>query len=245
MRIILVPIIISFLASMGLTQGTKPPQPCWLAKVTMKCVNKRSYSCPGAIISDTYLLTTASCISSCSGSVKFMKIFANQHSNGTCTRPFNKRLKVTGIMIHPDYKMSNETKDNNIALVKFKCPNFNLSKVSPNINCSDINKGVLSCINPQVAVRSPTTIIMQCKKPKNRKVCKNGYKDLFIKPHACIVAPLCSSKTDVLIANDKHSILYGISLHTSWCGKNKRNTIMAALQICKYYDWITNQTTGE
>jgi len=227
MRFILLFIIIT-LAGMALTEAQQQ-EPFWLVKIKAKC-GKVINNCLGAIVTDNALVTTASCVNNCTK----LKIAASEYS----TERFGKKLKATEVISHPEYKIIGSMKVNDVALVKFSCPDFQLANVSVNDKCG-IEMGVLSVIH---TLSDEKVSISEASKADKSKKCKRLYEHWSSSQHMCVTASSCSDKSDGLIVDDKHKILYGLSMYASKCDDKNKSTIIVALDICKYYSWIVKKT---
>ena len=227
-------LVISSLAGMALAEEQHAP--FWLAKVKVKCEDT-TYNCLGAVIDDKFLLTTASCVNKCNDSVRVIKVLVSKYTtNGG--KQFGKKVKVTKIIIHPQYNLSETQKIHDLALVKFKCPKFQLAKVS--LNDSYTNSGSLSVINLNKTSGIYSTY--EANVADRKKKCKRAYKYWDDSQQVCIVASSCSDKSESLITDVQHSVLYGFPMYASLCDNNK-NTVIAAMELCKYREWITNTIT--
>ena len=225
-------LLITSLASMVLAEEQQSAPFC-LAKVTVKCGGTQYY-CLGAIIEDNFIITTASCITKCGDSAKIM-ILVSKYSTDESDR-FTKKVKVDKLIIHPEYNMSETLKKHDVALVKFKCTNFKLAKVSLNDKCSTDSGLSVLYVNETSEFYSTWKARIS-----RKKKCKQAYTSWDDSQHICMIASPCSDKSDSLITDDQHDILYGFSSYASECD-NKDNTLIAALELCKYYQWIKNIT---
>lgn len=227
-------LLITTLAGMALTEEQQQ-EPLWLAKLKVKCKDT-IYQCLGAIITDDVLITTASCVNRCDDSVRIIKISASEYL-GDKSNLYNKKLRATEVIIHPQY---NSSETHNIALVKFKCPDFQLAKVSLNDSC--MPKVDLSVINLHVNKTSANCLMSAASVSGKQKKCRRAYSNWDESLQECILASSCSDKSEALIADNTHSVLYGVSLYASKCDNKYENTIIAALELCTYYNWIISQT---
>ena len=232
MRFILA-FLLTSLTGMALTEGQQAP--FWLAKVKVKCEDA-VHNCLGAIIEDQFLITTASCVTKCDDSERVIKISVSEYSAND-DKQFGRRVKATEVTVHPEYSLSETQNLHDIALVKFRCPNFELSKVSLNDSCSkDIALSVIT-----VNETSGTYQTFEASVAGKKKKCRQAY-DKYDDSQACIIASVCSDKSDSLIADEQHDVLYGFSVYASECD-NRRASLIAALELCNYHEWITNKTT--
>ena len=222
-------LLITSLASIVLAEEQQSP--FWLAKVKVKCGDTQYY-CLGSIIEDNFIITTASCITKCGDSAKII-ISVSRYST-VKSSDFGRKVIVNELIIHPQYE---SFKKNDVALIKFERPNFRLAKVSLNDNC--LTNGGLSVlyVNETAEVSSAWNATIMNRKKK----CKQAYKSWDDSQHICMTASTCSNKSDCLITDDQHSVLYGLPSYASECD-DKNNTIIAALELCKYYQWIKNMT---
>ena len=236
MRFVLVPLIIS-LAGMALTEDQQQ-EPLWLAKVKVKC-GDTVYNCLGAIVTDEFLITTASCVNKCDDSERVVKILATElPAAGDEPNLYDMKLRATEVIVHPQYSTQNM---HNVALVKFKCPEFHLAKAALNDSC--MPKIKLSVMNLHVDEKSTSCLMSAASLSDKKKKCKRAYSKIWDESmQSCVVASSCSDKSEALIANGQHDTLYGFSLSASQCDNTQENTIIAALELCKYYDWIMNTT---
>ena len=229
----LLALLITSLAGMALAEEQHAP--FWLAKVKVKCEDT-TYNCLGAVIEDNFIITTASCVNKCDDSVRVIKILVSDYStNGG--EQFGKKVKATEVTIHPEYSLSETQRIHDVALVKFKCPSFQLAKVSLNNTCLPDND--FCVIN-----FDKTTSTNAASLAGRKKKCKQAYNNWDDSQQVCIVASSCSDKSQSLITDDQHDILYGFPIYATQCDSNN-NTIIAAMELCKYYEWIRNKiTTG-
>lgn len=238
MRFVLVPLIIS-LAGMALTEDQQQ-EPLWLAKVRVKC-DDTTYHCLGAIVTDEFLITTASCIDKCDDSERVIKILATElPADDDEPERYGIKLRATEAVVHPQYDTQTM---NNVALVKFKCPESHLAKVAVNDSCSmpEMN---LSVMNLHVDEKSVSCLMSTASMSDKKKKCKRAYGRKWDESmQSCIVASSCSDKSEALIANGHHDTLYAFSISASECDNTQENTIIAALELCRYYQWIMNMTT--
>ena len=225
-------LLITSLANIVLAKEQKSP--FWLAKVKVKCRGTQDY-CLGAIIEDNFIITTASCIMKCGDSAK-MIISVSKYSTGK-TNHFEKKVKVDKVIIHPEYNISESLKKHDVALVKFECPNFRLAKVSLNDSCSTDSGLSVLYVNETSEISST----WKCRIAAREKKCKQAYKSWDDSQHICMIASSCSNKSDNLIVDNQHGVLYGFPSYASECDDND-NTLIAALELCKYYQWIKNIT---
>ena len=227
------PLIIS-LVVMALAEDQQQ-EPLWLAKVRVKCEDT-VYHCLGAIITDDFLITTASCVSKCDESERIVKVLATEL--GDEPKPYDAKLRATDVIVHPQYS----TQDmHNVALVKFKCPEFQLAKVALNDSCMPEDN--LSVMNLHVDEKTVSCLMSAASLSDKKKKCKRAYsKNWDESMQSCVVASSCSDKSEALIANGQHDTLYGFSLSATQCDNRQENTIIAALELCRYYDWIMNKT---
>ena len=221
MKFILVPLIIS-LAGTALTEEQEP---LWLARLRVKCEDT-VHRCLGAIITDKFLLTTASCVNKCKDSDRTIKISVS-----------GQKLKATKVIIHPEDPKTQQIHD--VALVKFNCPKVQLTKVLLNDGC--IPESGLSVINLYDKT-SVSTSVSPASLANKKKKCKRAYENWVESQQVCIIASSCSNRSEALIADDAHNILYGFSLYGTVCDSKYENTIIAAMELCEYYTWITNNT---
>ena len=225
-------LLITSLAAMALAEELHVQTPFWLAKVKVKC-DDTIHTCLGAIIEDNCLVTTASCVNKCDDSIRIIKISVSDYStNGS--KLFGEKVKATEVTIHPEYT-SSESHD--LALVKFKCPDFPLAKVSLNNSCSQDHDFSVIHFNKTTGSFSS----YEARSGKKKK-CKQAYENWDDSQHVCILASSCSNKSESLITDDHHSVLYGLPVYASLCD-NSDNTIITVMQLCKYHEWITNKTT--
>ncbi|XP_065894517.1 sushi, von Willebrand factor type A, EGF and pentraxin domain-containing protein 1-like [Dysidea avara] len=222
-------LIIIFLTILAVTLAQ---QPFWVATLTAKCQSSGEKSCClGAIISDDCLITAASCFSHCAQNDSLsIKATALQYS----TSGKSMRIKVVkdGIIIHPDYATSQAA---DLALVKFETPKFILAKATISDNCRQIYKAddlsVINVINKKTITNSPI------QKDENKK-CKNLYKPNWQgSTQTCFNTSACAEKPGSFIEDD--NTLYAMTTFGCMQGSNT----IAALSICKYYEWINNQFT--
>lgn len=214
--------IIICLASVVLAQKSQLG-PYWLARIKVKC-NDVVHNCPGAIISDNgHLITAASCVNKCNDSVRIIKVAVSEYLS---SKRLNKRVKANQVTILHD-----------VALVKFGCPKFKLSKVSLKRSCTP--KVNLTIINVDKTSLNP--LMSKAEMAGRNKKCKKAYVDNWESQYACILASPCGDKSEGLITDEQYNSLYSLSLHASEC--NKEETMIAALELCEYRKWITNETT--
>ena len=230
------PLIIS-LAGMALAEDQQQ-EPLWLAKVRVKCEDT-VYHCLGAIVTDEFLITTASCVSKCDESERVVKILATGHpAAGDEPKPYDTKLRATKVIVHPQYSTQNMQ---NVALVKFKCPEFQLAKVALNDSCMPEDN--LSVMNLHVDEKTVSCLMSAASLSNKKKRCKKAYsKDWDESMQSCVMASSCSDKSEALIASGQHDTLYGFSLSAIQCDNRQENTIIAALELCRYYEWIMNET---
>ena len=234
MKFVLTFLLIS-LAGMGLAEEQQAPY--WLAKAKVKCSGK-TYNCLGAVIEDNFLITTASCINRCN-SLRGVKILVSKYStNGG--KQFGKKVKPLEVTTHPEYSLSETQQMHDLALVKFRCPRFQLAKAS--LNDSYATNGHYSIINFNQVTGAYSTY--EASLAGRKKKCKQAYKDWDDSQQVCIVASSCSDKSESLITDDHHKVLYGLPIYASVCDSNN-NTIIAAVELRKSHEWITSKiTTG-
>ena len=222
-------LIITSLSGMALAEELQTP--FWLAKVQVKCEDK-VYICFGAIIEDNFIITTASCVNKCDDSVRKIRVLVSDYSTNGSKR-FGEKFKGTEVTIHPEYS-SSEIHD--LALVKFKCPDVLLAKVSLDDSCSLDDDFSVIHFNSTTGSYSTHEA-----KSVRKKKCKQAYENWDDSQQVCILASSCSDKSESLITDDHHKVLYGLPIYASVCD-NSENTIIAAMQFCKYHGWITNKT---
>ena len=223
-------LLVPSLASIVLAEEQQSP--FWLAKVKVKCGGTQYY-CLGSIIEDNFIITTASCITKCGDSAK-ITISVSRYST-VKSSDFGRKVIVNELIIHPQYE---SFKKNDVALIKFERPNFRLAKVSLNDNCVTNSSLSILYVNETAEVSS----VWNAKITNTKRKCNQAYKSWDDSQHICMTASTCSNKSDCLITDDQHSVLYGFPSYTSECD-DKNNTIIAALELCKYYQWIKNMTT--
>ena len=234
MRYILA-LLITSLACIALAEEQQAP--FWLAKVKVKC-DDMVYNCLGAIVEDNFIITTASCVNKCDDSVRVIRILVTDYStNGS--KLFGEKVRATKVTIHPEYSLSETEKIHDVALVKFRCPDFQLAEVSLNDSCSrDIDLSVID-FNQTTGAYSAYEASIANRKRK----CKQAYKNWDDSQQVCVMASLCSDKSGSLITDDQHKVLFSFPIYASSCDNNK-NTIIAAMELCKYHEWITSMTTA-
>ena len=222
-------LIIIFLTILAVTLAQ---QPFWVTTLKAKCQSSgEKSSCLGAIISDDCLITAASCFSHCAQNDSLsIKATALQYS----TSGKSMRIKVVkdGITIHPDYATSQAA---DLALVKFETPKFVLAKATISDNCKQINKAddlsVINVINEKTITTSPI------QKDVNKK-CKDIYKPNWQgSTQTCFNTSACAEKPGSFIEDD--NTLYAMTTFGCMQGSNT----IAALLICKYYEWINDHFT--
>ena len=225
--------LVTSLAGVALAEEQRAPY--WLAKAKVKCDGK-TYNCLGAIIEDNFLITTASCINKCN-SLRGVKISVSKYStNGG--KQFGKKVKPTEVTVHPEYSQSETQQMHDLALVKFKCPKFKLAKAS--LNDSYITKRHYSVINFNQTNGDYST--HEASLAGRKKKCKQAYENWDDSQQVCIVASSCLDKSESLITDDHQNVLYGLPVYASLCDNNN-NAIIAAVEIRKYHEWITNKIT--
>jgi len=111
--------------------GTEAPLNAfpWMVSVRFNLFNTFKSDCGGAILSDIFLLTAASCFLGLPASTQYIGIKAGIHNiiNGS-EIPEQSRL-VSHLIVHPDYSSQNFLND--LALVRVTPPfDFNSSSVS-------------------------------------------------------------------------------------------------------------------
>jgi len=216
------PLIIIFLTTLAVTLAQHPS---WVATITTMCQSSGEKSCClGTIISDDHLIAAASCFSHC----------AQNNLSITIALPVSQIIIVDGITTHPDYATSQAA---NLALVKFEAPKFQLTKVYITDKCrinNTISLSVISFVNGKNITKSPI------QKYDNKK-CKDLYKPNWQRStQTCFTTTECIEKPGSLIEGD--NTLYAMTTFDSECKEGSNNTI-AALLICKYYEWIKDQVT--
>ena len=226
MRLLLAIIIIS-LAGLALSQQ-QLQQPFWLAKIKVKCEDK-VHQCLGAIITDNCLVTTASCINKCNNSTRTIRILVTESKGKTL---FGRRVKASEIIIHPELNTTGKMHD--IALVKFKCPEFEIDKISLNDNCTDDN------VKLSVNVMTNDKFLTYQATTEKKRNCNHVYNWGQTK-QVCIIASSCSDKSGSLISDVDHNVLHSLSLYASKCDELNSTTIIAALNVCKYFKWIASE----
>jgi len=210
-------LIIIFLTTLAVTLAQNPP---WVATIKTRCQSSDEKStCLGAIISDDYLITAASCFSHCA-----------QNDLTVRATVSTSRIKVVknGITTHPNYATSQAA---NLALVKFVTPEFELTKVTITDKCRINNADSLSFITEKT--KSPI-------QKYDNKECRELYKPNWQgSTQTCFTTTECVEKPCSFIEGD--NTLYAMTTFDSKCQQG--SNIIAALSICKYHEWIKNQLT--
>ena len=234
MKFILVLLITTF-ASIVLAEEQRSP--FWLAKVKVKCRGAQYYYCLGAIIEDNFIITTASCVTKCGNSAKIM-ISVSKYSTRKSNQ-FEKKVIVNELTVHPEYNETETLKKHDVALIKFKRPTFTLAKVTLNDNCLANSSLSVLYVNETSEISSAWEASIVNRKKK----CKQAYPESWDNSQdICMMASTCSNKSDCLIADDHHNVLYGFPSYASECD-NKDNTLIVPLELCKYHQWIKDMTT--
>ena len=208
---------IIFLTTLAVTLAQKPS---WVATINIRCQSSgEKSSCLGAIISDDYLITAASCFSHCTQNDFIVRATVSA-----------SRIKVikNGIMIHPNYATSQAA---NLALVKFVTPEFELTKVTITDKCRINNADSLSIITEKT--KSPI-------QKYDNKECRELYKPNWQgSTQMCFTTTECVEKPGSFIEGD--NTLFAMTTFNSKCQQGSNKT--AALSVCKYHKWIKNLLT--
>jgi len=216
-------LIIIFVTTLAVTLAQYPS---WVATIKTKCESSGKKSrFLGAIISDDCLIAAASCFSHCAQNNLSVKAVLNV-----------SRIKVVkdSVIIHPDY---DKYKAADLALVKFESPKFQLTKVAINDKCrikNAISLSVINFVNGKTITKSPI-------QKYDSKECKELYKLNWQRStQTCFTTTECVEKPGSFIEGD--NTLYAMTTFNSECKEGSNKTI-AALPLCKYYEWIKNQLT--
>ena len=152
--------------------GTDAPDHAfpWMVSVDFNLLNESISNCGGAILSDIFLITAASCLQSYTEHIQYITIKAGIHNiiNGNDTTEQNR--SVLQIIVHPDYSPLNFVND--LALVRVTPPfDFNSASVSnislssltsvENMNLIIIGWGILNQSNPNVPAANLQQVTVQ------------------------------------------------------------------------------------
>jgi secreted trypsin-like serine protease len=132
----------------------------WMVSVRFNLLNTLKSDCGGAILSDIFLLTAASCFQGFTILTQYSTVTAGIHNFINRSETTEQKRIISHIIVHPDYSPQNFVND--LALVRVTQPfDFNSSSVSSislsnltsieNMDLVTIGWGILNQLKPNIS----------------------------------------------------------------------------------------------
>jgi secreted trypsin-like serine protease len=163
----------------------------WMVSVRFNLLNTLKSDCGGAILSDIFLLTAASCFQGFTILTQYSTVTAGIHNFINRSETTEQKRIISHIIVHPDYSPQNFVND--LALVRVTPPfDFNSLSVSSislsnltsieNMDLVTIGWGILNQLKPNISAANLQQVIVrenvECTKNKainsSTQICATG-----------------------------------------------------------------------